>query len=135
MTMVRRWHNIPVGPILTRTLENSQLRSDDPEGAVRDWLRTQVDSAGEVARTGSSSSTPVGFPSDFIGSGVLPSSDRLSMEGAIGISGERGSRGSPFNTVSGESRQAEILSGSGGHVVRAAIAAAIELLLGVGIAN
>lgn len=135
MTMVRRWHNPSVGSILTRTLENSQLRSDDPGGAVGDWLRRLVDSAGEVARTGSSSSTPVGFPSDFIGSGVLLSSDRLSIEGAIGISGERASRGSLFDTVSGESRQAEILSGSGGHVVRAAIAAAIELLLGVGIAN
>lgn len=56
------------------------------------------------------------------------------MEGAIGISGERESRGQLFDTVSEDSRQAEILSGSGGHVVRA-IAAAIELLLGVGIAN
>lgn len=57
------------------------------------------------------------------------------MEGAIGVSGEIASIGSLFDTLSGESRQAEILSGSGGHVVRAAIAAAIELLLGVGIAN
>ena len=111
------------------------MRSEDPEGAAGDWLRRQVDSTGEVALTGSSSSTPVGFPPAFIGSGVPASSDRLSMEGAIGVSGEIASIGSLFDTLSGESRQAEILSGSGGHVVRAAIAAAIELLLGVGIAN
>lgn len=136
VTIVRGWRYTPAArePILTRTLENSQFKSEDPGGVAGDWLRVQVDSAGDVARTDSSSSTPVTFPSTFSGSGVLPSSDRPETEGAIALAGERDSMESLPDSVSGESRQVGILSGSGGHVVRAAIASVIELL-GVGIAD
>lgn len=100
----------------------------------------QDDSAGELDLTGAEySSAPVSFFSTFNGSvakRVLPSSERLNTDGAMALSGERASKDSiPESVGSGESRQAEIRSGSGGQV-REEITSAIEALsLGVGIAD
>lgn len=104
------------------------------------WLRLHV-SSGELDLPGvDSSSAPGILLSTFSGSdakSALPSSERLSTDGAMALAGERTS--SPSLTEPGESGDSlhGTRSASGGQV-RVEITSAIEvgwLSLGVGIAN
>lgn len=126
---------------LTRTLENSYRSRDELGGITGDRVRAH-DSVGELERSRvvSSSVAPGILLSTFTGSdakSTVPSSERLSTDGAIVLAGVRASsRASLAETVeSGESLQAETRTSSGGQV-RVEITSAIEvgrLLLGVGI--
>lgn len=109
-----------------------------------DRLRAH-NSVGELDRSRvvvSSSVAPAILLSTFSGSdakSALPSSERLSTEGAVTLDGVRASSSASLaETVeSGESLQAEARSSSGGQV-RVEITSAIEgawLLLGVGIGD
>lgn len=118
------------GSGLTRTLENSQLRSEELDcGNEGDWLRMHVDSAGDVARMGSGSSSTIGASfSAFVGVGMEPSSDRLRTDGSV----ERSEAITLMGSLDSVSRQA-FLSGSG--QVRVEMASIGVLLLGVGMAD
>jgi len=122
-------------------LENSYRSRDELGGITGDRVRAH-DSVGELERSRvvSSSVVPGILLSTFSGSAAksaVPSSERLSTDGAVTLAGVRASsRASLAETVeSGESLQAEVRSSSGGQV-RVEITSAIEvgrLLLGVGI--
>lgn len=125
----------------TRTLENSYRISDELGGVSVDRVRSHV-SSGELDLPGvDSSSAPGILLSTFSGSdakSTVPSSERLSTDGAMALGGEIASSMPSLTEPgeSGESLQVDTRSASGGQ--RAEITSAIEvgwLVLGVGIAN